>query len=71
MVPHVARWIFGVDQRAILAVSIIFAPVIVLLADVLGRVLISPAEVPVGIVTALVGAPVLIALARRQKASAL
>jgi iron complex transport system permease protein len=55
MVPHVARWIFGVDQRAILAVSIIFAP----------------AEVPVGIVTALVGAPVLIALARRQKASAL
>ncbi|GAA2462600.1 FecCD family ABC transporter permease [Agromyces soli] len=70
MVPHVARWVFGVDQRRILPVSILLAPAIVLLSDVLGRLLIAPAEIPVGIVTAFVGAPVLIALARRAKASA-
>ncbi|MET0819824.1 MAG: iron chelate uptake ABC transporter family permease subunit [Aeromicrobium sp.] len=71
MVPHVARWMFGVDQRVIVVVSVVLAPVIVLLSDVLGRVLIAPAEIPVGIVTAFVGAPVLIALARRRKASTL
>lgn len=71
MVPHIARWMFSVDQRVILAVSVILAPVIVLLSDVLGRVLISPAEIPVGIITAFVGAPVLIAMARRRKASSL
>lgn len=71
MVPHVARWVFGVDQRVILTISILLAPVIVLLSDVLGRVLIAPAEIPVGIVTAFVGAPVLIVLARRRNASSL
>ncbi|PRI10370.1 iron chelate uptake ABC transporter family permease subunit [Leucobacter massiliensis] len=71
MVPHVARWVIGVDQRAIIAVSALLAPVVLLLSDVLGRVLIAPAEIPVGVVTAFVGAPVLIALARRRKASTL
>ncbi|MBM7367707.1 iron chelate uptake ABC transporter family permease subunit [Gordonia hydrophobica] len=71
MVPHVARWAFGVDQRAVLAGSVALAPVIVLVSDVVGRLLIAPAEIPVGIVTAFVGAPVLIVLARRRKASTL
>ncbi|GAA1608887.1 iron chelate uptake ABC transporter family permease subunit [Actinoplanes couchii] len=70
MVPHVARWLFGVDQRAILAASLLLAPTMILLADVIGRVLIAPAEMPVGIVTAFVGAPVLILLARRSRAAA-
>ncbi|MDF2920226.1 MAG: transporter permease [Microbacterium sp.] len=71
MVPHIARWLFGADHRVILAVSALLAPVVVLAADVVGRVLIAPAELPVGIVTAFVGAPILIALARRRRASAL
>jgi len=71
MVPHVARWVFGTDQRVILVASAVLAPIVVLAADVVGRVLIAPAELPVGIVTAFVGAPVLIALARRRRASAL
>lgn len=71
MIPHVVRWIFGVDQRTIIALSALLAPVLVLLSDVLGRVIIAPAEVPVGIVTAFVGAPVLIVLARRKRASTL
>lgn len=70
MVPHVARWMFGIDQRRILLASMILAPILVLLSDVLGRVLIAPAEIPVGVVTAFVGAPVLIALARRRRATA-
>ncbi len=71
MVPHVARWMFGVDQRVIIAFSALMAPIIILTADVLGRILIAPSEIPVGIVTAFVGAPVLIALARRRQASTL
>jgi iron complex transport system permease protein len=55
----------------ILVVSALLAPIVVLAADVVGRVLIAPAELPVGIVTAFIGAPILIALARRRRASAL
>ncbi|MCS5720143.1 iron chelate uptake ABC transporter family permease subunit [Herbiconiux sp. CPCC 205763] len=71
MVPHVARWIVGPDQRWIVPYSLVLAPTLVLVSDVVGRVVISPSEVPVGIVTAFVGAPVLIALVRRSRVSAL
>nr|WP_198667554.1 iron chelate uptake ABC transporter family permease subunit [Glycomyces dulcitolivorans] len=71
MVPHVARWITGPHQRWILAYSMLLAPSLLLASDLLGRILIAPGELPVGIVTAFVGAPVLIALARRSKASGL
>ncbi len=71
MVPHVARWIVGPDQRWILAYTIGLAPILLLVSDVAGRVLMRPGEIPVGLVTAFVGAPVLIALIRRSKASEL
>jgi iron complex transport system permease protein len=71
MVPHVVRWMVGPDQRWIIAYSALTAPVIVLAADVAGRVLGRPGEIEVGIMTALIGAPVLIALVRRRKASGL
>lgn len=71
MIPHIARWIVGPDQRWIVAYSILLAPVLLLAADVLGRVLLPSGEVQVSIVTAFVGAPVLIALVRRSKASGL
>lgn len=71
MVPHIARWIVGPDQRWILAYTILLAPSLVLAADIVGRVVIRPGEFPVGIVTAFVGAPVLILLVRRKKASGL
>ncbi|ORM37811.1 iron chelate uptake ABC transporter family permease subunit [Williamsia sp. 1135] len=71
MVPHVARWIVGPDQRWILAYTLVFAPILLLLSDVIGRVIIRPGEMQVGIVTAFVGAPVLIFLVRRGKASGL
>lgn len=71
MVPHVVRWFTGPDQRWIILCSALAAPVLVLASDVLGRVIARPGEVEVGIVTAVVGAPVLIALVRRRTASGL
>ncbi|MGO1318947.1 MAG: iron chelate uptake ABC transporter family permease subunit [Galactobacter sp.] len=71
MIPHIARWIVGPDQRWIVAYSIFLAPVLVLAADVLGRVILGSGEMQVSIVTAFVGAPVLILLVRRSRASSL
>ena len=71
MVPHVARWIVGPHQRWIFAYSILLAPGLLLVSDILGRIVMRPGEIPVGIVTAFVGAPVLIVLVRRRKASVL
>ncbi|MFF8644056.1 FecCD family ABC transporter permease [Streptomyces sp. NPDC015345] len=66
-VPHVARFIVGPDQRWVLAYSMLLAPVLLIGSDVLGRVLGSPGEVQVGIITAFIGAPLFIALCRRRK----
>ncbi|QFG27458.1 iron chelate uptake ABC transporter family permease subunit [Actinomadura sp. WMMB 499] len=71
MVPHVVRWFTGPDQRWIILYSALAAPVLVLAADVIGRVIVRPGEIEVGIVTAVIGAPVLIALVRRRIASGL
>ncbi len=71
MVPHVARWIVGPDQRWIFAFTLVLSPILLLGADIIGRLIMRPAELQVGIVTAFVGAPVLIALARRRRVSGL
>lgn len=71
MVPHIVRWFVGPDQRWIMAYSALAAPALLLTADVIGRVVLRPNEVEVGIVTAVVGAPVLIALVRRRTVSGL
>ncbi|WP_079127607.1 FecCD family ABC transporter permease [Streptomyces sp. TP-A0874] len=71
MTPHIARWITGPDQRWILAYTAVLAPVVLLVADIAGRLVMRPGELPVGIVTAFVGAPVLIVLMRRRKVSGL
>ncbi|GAB3310623.1 iron chelate uptake ABC transporter family permease subunit [Epidermidibacterium keratini] len=70
MTPHIARWIVGVDQRWILVMSMICAALLMVASDVVGRVIARPQEIPVGIVTAFVGAPVLMVLVRRRRASA-
>jgi iron complex transport system permease protein len=66
-VPHIARMITGPDQRWVLLYSMVLAPVLLLAADVLGRVVVAPSELEVGIVTAFLGAPVFILLARRRR----
>lgn len=71
MVPHVVRWFAGPDQRWIIPFSAVGAAVLLLASDVVGRVVLAPQELEVGIVTAVIGAPVLIILARRRQMSAL
>lgn len=71
MVPHVVRWFTGPDQRWILTYTVLLGPALVLVSDVVGRLVLKPGELPVGIVTAFVGAPVLILLVRRHRASGL
>ncbi len=70
-VPHLVRWFTGPDQRWIVAYTALASPVLVLSADVLGRVVARPGEIEAGVMTAVLGAPVLIALVRRRKASTL
>ncbi|MGW1277871.1 FecCD family ABC transporter permease [Streptomyces tsukubensis] len=71
MVPHLVRWAVGTDQRRIVLGSLLVAPALVVLADVVGRIAVLPSEMPAGVVTAFIGAPVLIALVRRPQASGL
>ncbi|ORI15398.1 iron ABC transporter permease [Rhodococcus sp. 1168] len=71
MIPHMVRWFVGPDQRWILLYTVVAAPCLLLLSDIVGRLVIRPGELQVGIVTAFVGAPVLIFLVRRKKVSGL
>lgn len=64
--PRVARWLVGPALGRLLPTCLLLGPVLVLVSDVLGRVVIAPAEVPVGVVIGVVGAPVLIAVVRRS-----
>ncbi|KES03239.1 iron ABC transporter permease [Streptomyces toyocaensis] len=71
MVPHVVRSFTGPDQRWILPYAAILSPVLLLGADVLGRIVARPAELQVGIVTAILGGPVFIFLVRRRRTAQL
>ncbi|GAA0495815.1 iron ABC transporter permease [Paractinoplanes deccanensis] len=65
-VPHMARAIAGPAHRWLLPYSAVIAPIVLLAADVLGRVIARPQEVQAGIVTAIAGAPFFVALVRRR-----
>ncbi|WP_051198387.1 FecCD family ABC transporter permease [Gordonia shandongensis] len=71
MVPHIARRMVGPDRPWIMAYSLVGGAALVLLADIVGRVAAPPGELPVGLLTAFFGAPVLIVLVRGAKAGGL
>ena len=71
MVPHVVRSFTGPDQRWILPYAAVLSPVLLLGADVIGRIVARPAELQVGIVTAILGGPVFILLVRRRRTAQL
>ncbi|MFB7559484.1 FecCD family ABC transporter permease [Streptomyces brevispora] len=71
MIPHLVRVITGPDMRWILPYAAVLSPVLLLGADVVGRVIARPSELQVGIVTALIGGPVFIHLVRRKRMSQL
>ncbi|WP_399198106.1 MULTISPECIES: Fe(3+)-siderophore ABC transporter permease [Tenebrionibacter/Tenebrionicola group] len=67
MMPHMARWLTGPDHRWSLPVTLLATPSLLLAADILGRLLV-PGELRVSVVSAFIGAPVLIWLVRRRRA---
>lgn len=69
MVPHMVRTMYGVDNRNVLPRSFWFGGVMLAVCDTIGRVLIPPYEVPVGVITAMLGGPFFIWLVTSRKAS--
>ncbi|MDU7304365.1 MAG: Fe(3+)-siderophore ABC transporter permease [Escherichia coli] len=65
MMPHMARWLVGADHRWSLPVTLLATPALLLFADIIGRVIV-PGELRVSVVSAFIGAPVLIFLVRRK-----
>jgi iron complex transport system permease protein len=60
--PHIARFIYGPSHRTLVAHSAVIGALIVVIADTLSRTIAQPNELPIGLATALLGAPILIAL---------
>lgn len=71
MVPHLLRLVIGSDMRIMLPMSILSGGSLLLISDVIGRVLGRPGETEVGIITALLGAPVFIYVVRKVKVKSL
>jgi cobalamin transport system permease protein len=68
LVPHVMRFIFGSDHRMLLPAAAFGGAIAVVIADTLARTVVAPAELPVGVMTAMAGAPLFIYLLRRRLA---
>jgi iron complex transport system permease protein len=66
LVPHLMRMMFGSDYRLLIPASALGGAILIVLADMLARTVVAPTELPVGAMTALVGAPVFIYLMRRR-----
>ena len=70
IVPHLCRLSLGPDHRLLIPASFLAGAIFLILCDTLARTLVAPAEMPVGVVTALVGGPFFIWLLRRRRAMA-
>ena len=71
MVPHAVRLALGPDHRTLVPTAALLGAVFMVLADLLARTIIAPAEIPIGVITALVGGPVFLYLLKRQRRGAL
>jgi iron complex transport system permease protein len=65
IVPHILRLLIGSDNKKLLKSSMLLGAILLCLADLLARLLLAPAEIPIGIITSFVGAPVFIILLKR------
>ncbi|KUL54314.1 sugar ABC transporter substrate-binding protein [Streptomyces sp. NRRL F-4489] len=66
MVPHATRMLVGADHRRVLAVAPLLGAVLLVWVDLLSRVLLAPVELPVGVITAVIGVPCFVLLMRRR-----
>ncbi|WP_078900455.1 FecCD family ABC transporter permease [Streptomyces sp. SBT349] len=71
MIPHMVRALTGPDMRWILPYATVLSPVLLLGADIVGRLVTRPSELQVGIVTSLIGGPVFVYLVRRRRTAQL
>lgn len=67
IIPHLCRIMFGADHRLLLPASLVTGAIFLVLCDLLSRVALAPAEIPVGAITAVVGAPLFVYLLKRQQ----
>lgn len=65
IVPHIMRLMLGSDNKKLLPASMLGGAILLTLADMAARLLLKPAEIPIGIITSIVGAPVFIILLKR------
>jgi iron complex transport system permease protein len=66
VVPHIVRLMVGSDHRRVLPVGMLFGASFMVLGDLLARTIVAPQEMPIGVITAFIGAPTLIFLIRRR-----
>lgn len=66
MVPHAVRMLVGADHRRLLAVAPLAGAVLLIWVDILSRVVLAPAELPVGVLTAAIGVPCFVLIMRRR-----
>ena len=67
VIPHMVRILFGTDHKKLIPISALLGAIFLLWSDVLCRVVLPGKEIPIGVLTALVGAPVFIYLMARKK----
>jgi iron complex transport system permease protein len=66
IVPHTIRLLVGTANRAVIPLSLVAGGAFLVVADLFARTVIAPGEVPIGVITALVGAPFFLALLARR-----
>ncbi len=67
IVPHICRLIFGYDNRIVMPTSIFIGAIFMLLSDLLSRIILSPVELPIGSITAIIGSPIFIFLLKHKQ----
>lgn len=67
IIPHAVRLVWGADHRSLLPLSVLIGAIFMILTDLIARTVLAPAEIPIGVITAICGAPFFLYLLRRRK----
>jgi len=67
LIPHAVRLVWGADHRFLLPLSVLTGAIFLILADLIARTVLAPTEIPIGVITAICGAPFFLYLLRRRK----
>jgi len=67
IIPHAVRLIWGADHRFLLPLSVLTGAIFMILTDLVARIVLAPTEIPIGVITAICGAPFFLYLLRRRK----